>query len=856
MAFKLIEDIKVNNRPGKIFDRYIYSCNVDIGFSESPSTIVLNGVIEDSFEITPSPSLALDRNFTIQIGPKIYRQMSLFSAEENYEAGKNITTYTFVDPSFILDKIYVGLLDRHKADIGTSNNFDISFPIACEQCGTNGIFYRYNVETKRILRTANQVNITPNGGNIILGTEEFTLAPCDISDITYNFSDLITALKKDDIQNIISINLPTDKNPNYRQSYVGTLREVLSSWCADFGYTFYFDISDNILKFIDLNSPIANSTINEIKNILTKNKGKFIQNSLDIPPYILNYGTKKTLENTYDQNHISLYKKPAKTKSNSSDYFFGTTFSAATLKNLVGIQDVYGRDTEDLYKSIAITKYFKDLRWAYHYLNDNLKPCGNILIEGPSEGSYANFSAVLYELIEGSVSPLGSDMFQSVKKYWPSQKVSYQLVQYDSGFEDSITNWEIDIGNNFIGKSYYRNLSDLPQDSSYCSSDLASKINISTDPSTEVIKNGVYPHASLIKDSYEALPTSSRVFQRSNATWDVDENAIKAFQESSSNDLGRYKPEYYALDDKMISLFQGASQSLFNTQALGTQLHNFFEGLKGKKINIMAAPRVQDLEAELSFNLARTSTSNLKESVYGSDSTGGGSNDDCIQKCETNPIDAYCSKCSYGDVARPSAGLANRKAKKYSITVNGNTFNFIYPSESEYYGYVIVNKNIKYTTPKVIKVIGDLNENLSQNTMSINVVQSDITSDIDAYIDPDGNSIIQAPYPIGVGGDLNFKSLTPESYHDYVHSRINYSISSPNEIVSCKLVGLDFGDLVDYLNPGKGLTRMQISSSENGIFVDLEFSTRPKTLPKQESLLRNSFIKSNTLNSIRFNTYR
>ena len=207
MAFKLIEDIKVNNRPGRIFNKYIYSCNINIGFSENPSTIVINGITEESFDISSLPSLALDRNFTIQIGPKTYRQMSLFSAEESYEAGKNITTYTFIDPSFILDKIYVGLLDRHKSDIGTSQSFDISFPIACEQCGTGGIFYRYNSETKRFLRTANEVNVSQNGGYIILGTEEFTIAPCDISDITYNFSDLISALSKSNLQNIISIKI-------------------------------------------------------------------------------------------------------------------------------------------------------------------------------------------------------------------------------------------------------------------------------------------------------------------------------------------------------------------------------------------------------------------------------------------------------------------------------------------------------------------------------------------------------------------------------------------------------------------------------------------------------------------------
>ena len=858
MAFKLIEDIKVNGVAGKIFDKYIYSCNINIGFSESPSTIVLNAVTES--ESSDSSQLALDKSFTIQIGPKIYKQMSLFSSEQNYEAGKNITTYTFIDSSFILDKIYIGLLDRQKNG-GSFNLYDLNYPVSCEVCGGVEEFYMYNYREFRFFKTAKEINVDSRGGYIILGTEEFTTTVCDLPDIRYNFSDLISALNNSDMQNLIQINTPADKNPNYRQSYIGTLREVLSSWCVDFGYTFYFDITDNILKFTDLTSPVSNSTINEIKSILTKNKGSHVEDSNDIAPYISSYNTKKTLENTYDQNHVSIYKKSSRGRSSSNKYYKNTTFSAATLENIVGTSDSnYGRTLNELHESIAINKYFPNLRFAYNYSKENYTAIGLQKLK-PASMTFEDFSQALKDIAAVNLS---DKIFEAMKTYWGS--VDYHIVTYNSDFESDIIQWESDLGNNFIGKNYYRELANNNSpdrdtiEAKTCFSNFSLDRAVSTEPSTDLIQDGVYPHAGLIKNNnYSKLPNESRVFQRENAVWDVDEESIQTYTKNNSASLIKFQPEYIPFDDQMFDLFKFGAKGLYADEnpAVANAITSFFDSLDNSKISLMAYPSIGLLSTQVNFSALSTLDENEKESVYGSKSTGGGTNDDCTLRCETDPIDAYCPPCDTQNTIRPSAGLSSRKAKSFSFTFLGSTFKLIFPSEEDYYGYFLIDKNVKYTVPKFVQVFGDLKENLNQNTMSLNVIQTDISNDIDAFIDKDGNAIIEAPSPIvDNNGNVSFLSISPANYHNYYHQRLSFSINSTNEIISCRLIGMDFGDLANYLTPSKGLNNFQITSSENGIFTDLQFSTRPMKLPKEESLLKNTFIRANTLNSIKPFTYK
>jgi hypothetical protein len=860
MAFKLIEDIKVNGIAGKIFDKYIYSCNINIGFSESPSTIVLNAVTES--ESSDQSQLSLDRSFTIQIGPKTYKQMSLFSSEQSYEPGKNITTYTFVDPSFILDKIYIGLLDRQKNG-GYSNLYDLTYPVSCEVCGGVEEFYMYNYRESRFLKTAKEISVDSRGGYIILGTEEFTTTVCDLPDIRYNFSDLISALNSSNMQNLIQIKTPVDKNPNYRQSYIGTLREVLSSWCVDFGYTFYFDISDNILKFTDLTSPVSNSTINEIKAILTKNKGSHVEDSNDVAPYISNYTTKKTLENTYDQNHVSIYKKGSRNRSSSNKYYKNTTFFPVTLENVVGTSDSnYGRTLNELHESIAINKYFPNLRFAYNYSKGNYTALGLVKLK-PDDMNFSTFHQALKDIAAVNLS---DKIFEAMRNYWGDDPVVYDIVTYNPDFESDIIQWESDLGNNFIGKNYYRELAKNNSrdrdtiETKTCFSNFSLDRAVSTEPSTDTIKDGVYPHNNLIKNkNYSKLPAESRVFQRQNAVWDVDEESIQTYIKNNSDLLSRFQPEYIPFDDQMFDLFKFGAIGLYadKNPEIAAKIVSFFASLENSKISLMAYPDIYELSTRVNFSALSTLDENQKESVYGSESTGGGTNDDCTLRCETDPTDAYCPPCDTQNTIRPSTGLSSRTAKSFSFTFLDQTFKLIFPSESNYFGYFLIDKNVKYTVPKFVQIFGDLKENLNQNTMSLNVIQTDISNDIDAFIDKDGNAIIDAPSPIvDNNGNVSFLSISPGSYHNYYHQRLSYSINSTNEIISCRLIGMDFGDLANYLTPSKGLNNFQITSSENGIFTDLEFSTRPMRLPKEESLLKNTFIKANTLNSIKPYTYR
>ena len=68
---------------------------------------------------------------------------------------------------------------------------------------------------------------------------EYWYDDLDLPDITYTFQDLI-----DEIEYFIGVDVDVSDisfNAKYRADYTGSLREVLSSWCNDFGYIFFWE---------------------------------------------------------------------------------------------------------------------------------------------------------------------------------------------------------------------------------------------------------------------------------------------------------------------------------------------------------------------------------------------------------------------------------------------------------------------------------------------------------------------------------------------------------------------------------------------------------------------------------------
>ena len=169
------------------------------------------------------------------------------------------------------------------------------------------------------------VGFTMDGGYLMLGTEEFEERPCGAaSEISYNFSELLNSLK---VRGIKFSNLPDgsspDKKPLYRANYIGTLREVLEQWCANFGLDFYYQ--DNLpysynqgFRFLDLYKGADITPIRDIVDPTTTMGSEFgvTPNQTSV---IISYKESATLSNTYLQSVITSNIKPFQVKERKKD---------------------------------------------------------------------------------------------------------------------------------------------------------------------------------------------------------------------------------------------------------------------------------------------------------------------------------------------------------------------------------------------------------------------------------------------------------------------------------------------------------------------------------------------------------
>jgi len=195
-----------------------------------------------------------------------------------------------------------------------------------------------------------------NGGYILLGRERFTETQCEVPKVEYKFSDLCDALDEilDGKHNLRDF----DRNPNYSQNYVGTLREVLNNWGADFAFDFSFN-GDRLVG-VDLTSQFGLDKVRTVvNNWFQKGVGE------DPAALIKSFDESHSLENTYAQSVIAKYIKPASSWDNSVKRDVMKTGKILSVFDAAGDEMLLGRPTGVFKKSVALAKYNPNARLMY-----------------------------------------------------------------------------------------------------------------------------------------------------------------------------------------------------------------------------------------------------------------------------------------------------------------------------------------------------------------------------------------------------------------------------------------------------------------------------------------------------------
>lgn len=294
-----------------------------------------------------------ERLYDIDLDGVKFTDFVLYEYDFSIEVNDKILNVTFKDYSIVLDKIYVGLFKSQ----GYNEKFiktapcKIEIPIRCQDCEYTGsaitgigetyrdinfasyakingefkdnfsnFYYQqgknvYDAWQKLISEAseagqANNPFINPsgpngrfdlNGGYLIIGTESATSERCSSApNITYSFIELLASLRKNGMS--FDGDFPSNAVTSdfvYRNSYIGTLREVLQNWCSDLGYDFYCEGK----KFIgiDLKKTIDISEIYKISDP-TSELGKNFK--IGGESAILSFKSASSLRNTFKQSVI------------------------------------------------------------------------------------------------------------------------------------------------------------------------------------------------------------------------------------------------------------------------------------------------------------------------------------------------------------------------------------------------------------------------------------------------------------------------------------------------------------------------------------------------------------------------
>lgn len=233
-----ISQILINNSQF-IFGGAIYNARLNISYGDSQSLLRISVISETGeYSITPEDLENTYCNpYTIKIGEKITFTGFLDSYGESISPAGRTLDLEFVDNSRILDIINIGLYKRHGIN---STKKLILVGKEIDACNEDG----YADPLTEFYDPCNPCVNTEKSQALVNYIDCRNKNKYQINDVKYNFTELLQKI------NTIPITVigAKDLNPKYLTKYTGSLREVLLSWCNDFGFFFYWDNGKIVFK--------------------------------------------------------------------------------------------------------------------------------------------------------------------------------------------------------------------------------------------------------------------------------------------------------------------------------------------------------------------------------------------------------------------------------------------------------------------------------------------------------------------------------------------------------------------------------------------------------------------------------
>ena len=864
MAFRYIEKITVSNaanpnpKHGVAFNGYIYAFNFQTNYADQPSQLSLNIVNKDGNFPDLGSKLSYLEPYTISMGSDKY-YMYLVSTNSSHSAEKKDLSVNFIDGSHILDRTYVGLIHRHDQtaqNIATEAvNFEI--PILCPSCNilnrdASQVNYSGPLATRvldysRLLPIAGTNN--QDGGFLIVGREEWAKSQCELPEVNYNFSELKKAM-----QNMGIVTNILDRAPNYRQSYTGSLREVLNNWCSDFGVSFRWDYENFPGKIIeiDMSNPALISVINNVSATAKSIKGQ--DGAL-----VTSVEEETDITQTEQQYLVTRHARQAFPRPFDMSTHFLTYYQNVTVGNIFTSAAMSGRTESDFNYSCALARYNGKARDLFL----------SMIAQGYAPQAWQALGVRnVYKVPNNVRDELIEDCFNT-KTYkdrlldrWGGQFEVY-IGNYSEEQHDSWESWEADIANNIIGRYWYTDLQFL-ENNNVCDQQSLIKYTVQAklNPGGEVFyRNGKkqVPWSDLMYGpmNYNLWGSSDhiRLFNRSDAVWSTDIKEINDLfngpEPNKTDYLEPYMPLYIPLEGKIharVIARCGAAPLLRN---LATQVG----ALKAQGITpmVILVPKPAKINQIIGFG-NMILADNPEELLWNEKIEDKQNSPSCNLPCElqTNLATTVC-QCTKNPAGAINTtnfsqlydnstttpwypGLYSRQSLAFDLKFRGTTKRIIYPvgahsmsggTNPNMWYRANYTEDIRFSeTMRTTKIVKN-NFAPPGNVGKIKIIDKDVSQAIDAFVSKGQPELINVYIP---GQGL----ITVDDHHNYLMGLLNISARFPRKSITVNMQGLDFGALSSFMDPAKGFEGYTASLSEEGISSTLRFTSRPSEVPKGE----------------------
>lgn len=783
MAIKNIPSINAPSYGG-----FVFGLDFSMSYSDAPSKLTYKVISPTGFYVNPT----IGADSSVSFGQFSFSG-KVFSYEIEESISGKVLSITLIDNSVILDKKYVvvfrpGIFGK----MGTSKT--VSLPVVftaddayydLQDTGGSYKLVKKNFVNSSVSRTVRSFNGVV-GDLIIVGSEEPPDTACEVAATSYTFNDLKTTA------GVAGVSSCPISNSSVKKTYEGTLRSVLNSWCQDFGFSFYWDYSQNKVVFFDLKNPVFNIPDNVLNaSIVSKRKSY-------------------SAEGKYNQIAANYFIKPytPKTTNLSASNTIQKTITLPCISwtrflNSYDEDSTYGGDRTSVeFINSAVCGYLSpSLRAFYNFvvlgkLGSNCGIIGGYKPLNAGTAAAALGASAYGEQMNNMAAFAGCSELQQLEDYWDCY-----LVNYDEGAEAKWEQIEQDIFTSKIG-NYYRGPATQSGESYFCSATSIVTMSISVEP-----EGTRYEDADAMENS--ALK-GRRIFERGGAGPSMP--AAQALSELGIDDSAQYVQNLMPTKHNITS-DSGVAAALNSWAGVSMSLLSSYN-------TVIFIPKKNHLSNWMSFSVSSSNASNPREqTIYdmGSSSSSGNQckltdlNEKKCLSAKEQVIDKQRSSSADNNsgTGQISTGPMNARGRGATVRAHGGQVTVVSSSDSSYQGSI----NISYSAEVLV-------DETKKEEITFQFDGSTSTSD----------PLMETRFILenrSTSENLVKNQPTPSE----LFSRESYSQGSSLDSVT--YVCTDFISELP-LSVSRGLNNLDISISDDGFSATYSYSTRPPIFGNQD----------------------